>query len=227
MSKLKPENVLIIGDTHIPYEHKHYLDFCKEMQQRCKCGTVVHIGDLVDNHSMSYHEHDPDGPAPKDEITQSIKHLQNWYKAFPKLRITWGNHDRMVDRKGKTAHLPSKCFKQFREIWELPNDWVDGHEFIIHGVKYVHGTKYSGKNGHTNAAYDSMISTVIGHLHSHAGVGYIKTAKKAIFGLNVGCGINVKSFAMAYGKGFRHQPILGCGVVTDRGEYAQFMPMKL
>lgn len=42
-------NVLVIGDTHIPFAHKNYLEFCKETQKRFKCDRVVHVGDLVDH----------------------------------------------------------------------------------------------------------------------------------------------------------------------------------
>ena len=61
-------NVLIIADTHCPWEHPGYLDFCNDIKKRVKCTQVVHIGDLVDNHSISYHEHDPDGWSPADEM---------------------------------------------------------------------------------------------------------------------------------------------------------------
>ena len=102
MGTLKRENVLVIGDTHIPFEHRNYLEFCREIQTRCKCATVVHIGDLVDNHSISYHEHDPDGWSPRHEMEETDKHLIPWFKAFPRLKLCRGNHDCLVDRKGKT-----------------------------------------------------------------------------------------------------------------------------
>jgi len=225
VGKLKPGNTLTIGDTHFPFVKRHYLDFCKEIQQRCKCENVVHIGDLVDNHSLSYHEHDPNGKGPKDEIDKAIRIAKRWYKAFPNVSLTRGNHDSLVDRKGKTVGLPQRVFRPFRDIWELPKGWRDAFEFEIHGVKYVHGTGYSGVSGHINAAKDAMRSTVVGHMHAFAGVNYIKTGKKTVFGLNVGCGIDVTSYAMTYGKPFRHKPIIGCGVITDYGLFAQFFPM--
>ena len=54
-------NVGIIGDTHEPFCHPDYLNFCYETFNRFGCSTIVHIGDEVDNHALSYHEHDPDG----------------------------------------------------------------------------------------------------------------------------------------------------------------------
>ena len=45
-----------------------------------------------------------------------------------------------------------------------------------------------------------------------------------IFGLNVGCGIDIDRYAFAYAQDFKIRPGLGCGVVVDSGE-AHFIPM--
>jgi hypothetical protein len=47
-----------------------------------------------------------------------------------------------------------------------------------------------------------------------------------IFGMNVGCGVDVKAYAMAYGKVYPKKPTLGCGIVID-GKIALFIPMDL
>jgi len=225
MGKLLKSNVLIIADTHFPFEHRNYLEFCKEIQNRCKCGTVVHIGDLVDNHSISYHEHDPNGWAPLHEMEETDKHLKPWFKAFPKLKLCRGNHDALVDRKGKTVGLPRRAFKPFRDIWNLPKDWIDGFEFDINGVLYKHGTGMSGRYAHVMAAERARQSTVIGHVHSSLGVEWIVSSKDAIFGMQVGCGVDRKKYAFAYGKDFPRKPILGAGITTDNGEHAQTFRM--
>jgi len=49
------DNILIIGDTHIPFHKKNYLNFCKDVQKKYKCKRIIHIGDEVDNHALSYH----------------------------------------------------------------------------------------------------------------------------------------------------------------------------
>jgi len=138
--KYTNDNVLVIADTHLPFEKKGYLDFCYEVKQKKRCGRVVHIGDLVDLHALSYHEHDPDGWSPEDEMKATDEHLKVWFKAFPELYLCRGNHDSLVDRKGKTAGLPKRCFLQFRKIWDLPAKWKDDFvwEFnsrALHDVK--------------------------------------------------------------------------------------------
>ena len=227
MVKLSKDNVLVVGDTHLPFERPDYLDFCLDIQKRCHCGRVIHIGDLVDNHAISYHEHDPNGQSPTDEMEEADKHLKDWFKAFPKVYLCRGNHDSLIDRKGKTVGLPKRAFRQFRDIWNLPNGWIDGFEFEFDGVLYKHGTGFSGRYAHVAAAERSRQSTVIGHTHSSLGVEYIVSSKDRIFGVNVGCGIDRKKYAFAYGKDFPRKPVVGCGIVTDRGQYVQAFPMSL
>lgn len=221
------DHIGIIADTHIPFEIPNYLDFCLQIFKRCKCSIFVHIGDLVDNHAISYHEHDPDGKSPEDEMRETDKHLKKWFKAFPKLYLCRGNHDRMVDRKSKTVGLPNRVFKPYRDIWKLPKGWRDDFSFEIYNVIFEHGTGYSGDNAHLKAAYNNRQSTVIGHTHTNGAIGYLANEKDIIFGMNVGSGINRRTYAFEYGRDFRKKPIIGCGVVTDRGKYAQFFPMEL
>lgn len=223
------KSVLIIGDTHEPFTHPGYLPFCKRIEQAMKCTEVVHIGDLVDNHAISYHEHDPNGKSPLEEMYTADEHLAKWFKAFPKVKLCLGNHDRLVDRKGKTNGLPKRVFQPFRKIWNLPTGWQEDFEFIIGGVKYLHGTGYSGSMAHIQAAYDNRMSCVVGHLHSVAGVEYLANSKDIIFGMSVGCGIDRKSYAFEYGKEHKRKPILACGVVeyTPHGINARVFPMEL
>lgn len=219
-------NILIIGDTHEPFTHKNYLQFCKETQRKYKCKTVVHVGDLVDNHAISYHEHDPDGWSPAEEMKIADKKLKKWFKAFPNVKMCRGNHDRIVDRKGKTVGLPKRCFKAFREIWQLPKGWEDDFEFEINGVLFKHGSG-SGQYSHVKAAIEASQSVVIGHTHFTAGVEWIVTSKDRKFGMAVGCGIDRKAYAFEYGRDFRKKPVLSCGVVLDNGQNALVEPMKL
>ena len=60
------DNILIIGDIHAPFNLESYLSFCRIQQEKFKCGRVIFIGDLIDNHYSSYHETDPDGLSAGD-----------------------------------------------------------------------------------------------------------------------------------------------------------------
>ncbi len=223
------KNTFVIPDLHLPFEISGALEFCKRVYKDFDCKEVVMIGDLVDNHAISYHEHDPNGMSPADEMKAVDKKLVEWFKAFPNVKMCRGNHDTLVDRKGRTVGLPERAFKPFREIWNLPKGWEDDWEFIIDGVKYIHGTGYSGKFGHVQAASDHRMSVVMGHLHATAGVEYMANNHDLIFGMCVGCLLDKRKYAFTYGKDFKRKPILGAGVVsvTKRGVNAQFIPFKL
>jgi len=223
MARNDRRNVLVIGDTHLPFEHKGYLDFCNDVRKQEKCGTIVHIGDLVDNHSISYHDHDPDLWSPEYEMQQVDKILVDWFKVFPELTLTKGNHDCLVDRKGKTVGLPKRCFTPYRDIWKLPDGWVDVFHIDIDGVLYKHGTKLSGKWAHYNQAIKNRQSTVMGHLPASAGIAFTASEKDCIFGMNVGCGVDAKAAAFAYGEDFPEKPIVSCGVVYNGRDPRLFM----
>lgn len=227
MVYLKSDHILVASCTHIPFEHPKYLDFLLDVKKRFKCGVFVHAGDLVDNHAISFFDTDPNGRSAADEMKEADKHLRRWFKAFPEAYLCRGNHDCLVDRKARTMGLPRRAFKAFRDIWDLPEGWDDDFGFTIDKVRYEHGTGRSGRYAHVQAAYDNRMSTVIGHLHSNAGIEWSANYKDRLFGMAVGCGIDRKKYAFTYGRDFKRKPLLSCAIVTDQGKYAQVIPMEI
>ena len=43
--------VLVIGDTHCPFDLDTYVDFLEDTYNKYNCNRVVHIGDCVDFHA--------------------------------------------------------------------------------------------------------------------------------------------------------------------------------
>ena len=70
-----------------------------------------------------------------------------------------------------------------------------------------------------------MMSTVQGHLHTQAYTEWFVGANFRIFGMQLGCGIDHNSYAMAYAKAGK-KPAIGCGVIID-GDVAINELMKL
>jgi len=192
------KNVIIIGDTHLPFEKEGYLEFCREQQEKYNCGTVVHIGDLIDNHAVSYHEHDPEGMSIGDEYKLALTKARQWYQVFPTVKVCIGNHDALPFRKAFTAGLPSTWLKNYQEMFESPKawDWAFTHE--IEGVIYQHGTGLSGEMASINCARENRQSTVIGHMHTVMNTRFLASFKDLIFGMNVGCGIDHTKYAFIY-----------------------------
>jgi predicted phosphodiesterase len=214
----------VIGDTHIPFEHPRYLEFCLDTFLQHNVANIVHIGDLVDNHAMSYHESDPDGDSAGMEWDRAQDHLAAWYEAFPE--VTWlsGNHDNIPKRKLMTAGLTKRILRS--NLYGIPEGWINREDVILDDVFYSHGIGMAGINGHRNHAITKGMSAVMGHCHSFGGVAYVATPFQIMFGMNAGCGLDIEAYAMAYGKHYPHRPTLGCGIVFSP-EVAMFVPMNM
>ena len=62
-----------------------------------------------------------------------------------------------------------------------------------------------------------LISTVQGHYHSESYIKYSVGKRSKLFAMQIGCGVDDKSYAMAYGKYFAKNHI-NCGVVLENGK---------
>lgn len=202
-------NVLIIGDLHEPFCLKEYLPFCKKVYKEEKCNRVVFIGDVIDSHYSSYHETDPDGMSAGDELTSAIKRLRKWYRAFPLAHVMLGNHDLIVHRKAFSAGVSSRWIREFSDVLQTPL-WNFVESKKIDGITYCHGT---GKKARARAK-DNMLSICQGHYHTDAYAEWLTGENFKVLAMQVGCGIDRRSYAMAYGKHFPH-PAIGCGVIKN------------
>ena len=180
--------ILVIGDLHEPFTHPDYLDFCKEVYAKHLLNQVIFIGDIVDSHGWNYHESDPDGMSPGDELSLAIKKISFWYKSFPKADVCIGNHDRMASRKVFSAGVPQKWLRSYNDILGTPGwNWIEN--VVYDDVLYEHG---EGGQAQMKAKNNMM--------------------RFRVFGMQTGCGIGIKSYATAYAKNFKRQA-LGVGVV--------------
>lgn len=217
--------VLAIADTQEPFAHPDYHDFCVTVKERYKCNVVIHVGDEVDFHALGQWDHDPDGYSAGHELEQAIISMQKWYKSFPKVRVCTSNHTARPFRKAFKAGIPLAFLREYREFLRAPKTWEWKDYWEIDGVVYEHGEGFTGRQGAIKAAEGNMQSTVIGHIHSEAGIQYLANSKHLIYGFNVGCGIDKDAYAFRYGTLFKKKPVLGCGVVIDG--LPIFIPMRL
>ena len=202
------KNVLVIGDLHLPFTLEGYLEHCIKVYKKYNCDTVVFIGDILDLHFTSYHETSTEGYGATQEHDLSVEMLRKWYKAFPKAYVTIGNHDALIYRKAMSAGISKRWIQNYSQVLGTPGwEWVT--DVVIDDVLYTHGTT----NAYTKAK-QNLMSTVQGHLHSQAGIQFYVGAKSRIFGFQVGCGVDMKSYAMEYGRNFP-KPVISCGVVIE------------
>jgi hypothetical protein len=224
------ENYLIISDLQIPFEHPKALEFCLKVQKEFKiCKTnILCVGDEIDGYWASRFPKDPDAIiTARGELKLARERLKAWYKAFPFCRVAISNHGLRWAAKAYESFIPSEIIRPYKEIIEAPNGWMWADEIVVKAktpFRMVHGVGYSGLQGARNAAIDSGMNTVIGHLHSHASVNYITTGKKQIWSMNAGCLISQEAMAFHYAKNSRFKATLSCGVVLGDGQLPMVVP---
>lgn len=203
-------NVLVIPDLHIPFEHKDALAFCREEQEKWNCGTVIFIGDIIDDHYHSFHDSDPDGLSGGMELEQAILRLKSWYEVFPQATVILGNHDRIVFRRLYSAGISSRWLQPIEKILGVPN-WKFVEELVYNNVLYIHGEDSTAEA----KASQEMISVVQGHRHTEAYIKLLQGREKQIFALQTGTMINFNAYAFNYAKRGK-KPILSCSVILDK-----------
>ena len=219
------ETILAIGDLHAPFTHADAPAFLEWAKRKYKPTTVVCLGDEIDGHAISFHEHDPDGYSPGHELAAAIDQLGVYYRMFPRVKVCTSNHTARPFRKALASGIPSKVLRGIRDILDAPAGWEWADQWNVEGIVFEHGEGQSGQNGAIKAAEGNQRSTVIGHIHSFAGIQYVANAETLYFGFNVGCLVDHKAYAFKYGKHFKRKPVLGCGII-ERG-VPRFVPMLL
>lgn len=222
---MKKQTLLVIGDLHTPYMHQDATNFLKAVKAKYKPTEVVFMGDEVDAHATSYHEHDPDLMSAGDELLAAIEQLKPLYKLFPKATVLESNHGSLVYRKALTAGLPSAIIKGYREILEAPKGWTWKFDHTVKtalGPIYFHHGKSSA---HEKLSKNMAMSAIQGHYHNSFYISYWSSPNGLYWDANAGCLVDNKSRAFAYNKMNLQKPIVGCLVVVNG--IPQLIPMVL
>ena len=219
-------SVLVISDLHIPYHHQDAFDFLKALKKKYKPDMIVNIGDELDHHAISMHEHNPDLMSAGDELKNSRVYVRELEKIFPRMTLVHSNHSSLVYRRALKYGLPKDYLKSYNEFLGVGNGWQwvddltitlsDGSRcFFTHGIS-ADVLKVAAQYG---------MNTVQGHFHTKFSIGYFSNPEALIWGMQVGCLINQKSMAFDYAKNFKSRFIVGCGMIID-GQ-PKLMPMVL
>ena len=217
--------ILVIPDLHIPFQHKDAFAFLKAVKAKYKPTEVINLGDLEDWHSISMHDHDPNGLSAGAELEELRKQIKPLFKLFPKMKICTSNHGSLPFRRAFKYGLPSELIKSYKDILNAPKGWLWADHWEVDNIIFEHGDPFTGVNAAIKAAEQNMQSTVIGHVHSFAGIQYSANSRHLIFGFNCGCLIDREAYAFAYAKKIKRKPILGCGIIING--VPTFIPMIL
>jgi len=221
------KRILVIPDTHCPFEHPDAFNFLAFLKKKFEPTRVIHLGDEIDGHSISFHEIDPDLLSPGAELALAIKRLETLYRLFPKVDILESNHGSRVYRKGRAAGIPQSVFKNYNQILNAPKGWVWHNELILelpnkNKCMFFHGR---GSNALNQSKLIGM-STVNGHYHSSFSINKWATPFQTNFAMVAGCLIDPKSKAFSYNNNSMLRPILGAGLIIDSQPSLVLMQLK-
>jgi hypothetical protein len=222
--KTNDKTILVIPDMQIPFEHRDALKFIQAVNDSLGgADVIVNVGDEVDQMALSRFDPDPDADGAGPELKRAIKQLKPWYKAFPEMLVCESNHTARVYKAAYLAGIPEAYLRTIPEWLNAPEGWKWANAWIIDDIKFEHGDAQGGMHAAQNLAMRNRRSTVIGHHHSHGGFRFMSNDDETIFGMNVGCLIDMNSIAFRYAKHAAYKATLGCGVIINGVPY--FIPM--
>jgi len=218
--------ILVIPDQHFPYNHIDIFNFLKAVKKAFKPDKVVNLGDEVDAHSISMHDHNPDLPNPRDELEMAIVRLKHLYKIFPNVDILESNHGSLVYRRAAKHGLPKQVIKSYREMLDAPKGWRWHSDLVLHGsdgepILFCHGLSANVLKNSQNKA----MRYVQGHFHSKFEIQYWANSEKLYWSVTSGCLVDNKSLAFEYGRLILNKPILGVTIIKNG--YPMLIPMVL
>lgn len=211
----KPPNtkvIGIIGDLHEPFTLDGYREFCRSTFKKYGVTHVIFTGDLIDNHASSFHIADPDAMGAGTELSVAQHKIAKWVEAFPKADVILGNHDLIIMRKAFEGKIPRQWIMGFQDVLNAPG-WNFTERVVYDNIQYIHGLGGSA----VNKARKDLMSTVQGHIHTEAYTEWVVGENFRIFGLQVGCGVDRKSYAMAYARHWPKQ-VIGVAIIQDYGK---------
>ena len=229
--KKRYKSLLIISDLHAPFMHPDAVAFLTAIKKKYEPDGAVFIGDLVDQHSLSQFVSDPNGKSTGDEVSAARKSLKPLFKMFPEAYVIFGNHDLRAAKRAQEKGLSDHFLKPIGEVYQTPDKWKWAYEILLklsnkEDVRIMHNSssKVAQKASMTSC------SLVQGHFHSSFGVTYVANPYKLLFGMTVGCLVDEKAYAFAYGKNSSgtdggNKSIIGCGIIVDG--HPKLLPMPL
>jgi len=212
---MKNKRILVISDMHLPYQHKDSIKFLKEIKKEFKPDRIINIGDLLDFHAISMHEHNPDLYSAGMELDKAKEYIQQLEAIFPEVTEVDSNHSSLVYRRALKYGMSKQFLKPYGDFlgtrkWK----WVDDLTLTMSNGQRCFFTH--GRSADVLKVSQAMgMSAVQGHYHTKFVISYWANPDNLFFGMNVGCLINQKSMALNYAKNFKTRFILGCGIILN------------
>lgn len=208
--------ILFISDMHIPYHHKDLIPFLKHLKAKYKPTRVICLGDELDQHSLSFHDSDPDLPNAGDEIRRALPVIKEVFELFPIMDIIESNHGSLVWRKAKTNGIPKHYIKTYNDVLGVDEGWKWSFDLTLtlpNGQKcYVHHGKSSDV---VKLGQQMGMHAVQGHYHNTFKIDYWGNPTGLYFGMQCGCLVDDSSLAFSYNNVNIQRPVIGTGLIID------------
>jgi len=208
--------ILVMSDSHFPYGHPDTYKFYEAIAEEYQPDKVIHIGDEVDYHAISFHDSDPNLLSASAELERAIECLQPFYELFPNVTLIDSNHGSLVYRRIRKAGLPEAIVRSYNEILQAPQGWEWVPDLTLRmsdgSPVYFHHGKTSA---HGKLSREMGMSTVQGHYHGKFSVDYHGNGLGLYWDMRVGCTIDDESLAFEYNKTTLARPIIGCGIIIN------------
>jgi hypothetical protein len=210
------QRILLIPDMHLPYAHPDTWAFLKAIKAKYRPDRVILLGDEIDHHALSYHESDPDLASAGPELESAIRLLTPLYRLFPKADVLESNHGSLVYRKAKTAGIPRRALKSYRDTLEAPKTWRWHFDLRIRMSNGVDLYLHHGKTTKQGAlSQKESCCAAQGHFHSKFHVTYWRNSSGLYWDLHGGCLVDHDSLAFAYGRNTMEKGIVGAWVILN------------
>lgn len=222
--------VVVIGDTHFPFELESAVSAVVEAVRRLRPSLVVQVGDLYDRYSQSRFPRNHSVMTPAEEMERGREKADfMWHRireAAPKARCVQllGNHDerpfkRVAAAAPELMEMITPTLRGLHTFDGVTTLMDAAEEFIHDGVAYMHG--YHSRLGFH--ATKNATSTVHGHTH-HGGTWFRSDTRGVIFELDAGCLVDVSHKAFDYRLQRKLDGItVGYGVIDGWGP--RFVPL--
>ena len=107
------KKILVISDMHVPYHHKDSIAFLNEIKKEFKPDRIINIGDLLDFHAISMHDHNPDLYSAGHELKQARIYIKELESIFPEMIEVDSNHSSLVYRRALKYGMSKEFLKDY------------------------------------------------------------------------------------------------------------------
>lgn len=217
MKRYSNNAVLLIPDTHAPYQHKDTISFLEKVAEKYNPDRVFHMGDWTDSYCFSRYPKNIEQPdSYTDEYRQVRKFTEDLLKVFPTGIAMKGNHDARLWERAKVAGIPRGLLVPYERVIGLEDtDWsMDWDKtFTIDATRKQWYLSHTRTASPLNCAKTLGMSVAFGHEHNSFKIESFQHVHQRIYGVHTGSLISDNRYAFAYNRQSMIRPSLGCVVI--------------